>query len=93
MLFRWNNLFSCIMDLASAVPDQSLRGEENIPPRLALRYRTQEHDESLGEFAMSLGKSMCIVYGGFNDIEYIHDDRLLSCSTFLQLMAARKLSI
>ena len=24
MLFRWNNLFSCIMDLASAVADQSM---------------------------------------------------------------------
>ena len=36
--------------------EKALRGEEKIPPRLALRYRTQEHDESLGEFAMSLGK-------------------------------------
>ena len=36
--------------------EKALRGEETIPPRLALRYRTQKHDESLGEFAMSLGK-------------------------------------
>jgi hypothetical protein len=52
-----------ITDDVKAEPDRfkpllekALRTQDKIPPRLALKYRTQKPDESLSDFAIALGK-------------------------------------